>query len=105
MATMWSVVRNGHYCAMITTFEDGKWSKFSPGKVIILRLLHMLKADGYRCFDMGYGDEPWKQGLRDQTVPLRDYIRVTTLRGACRDFSADPWNGYAPPRFTTGCAR
>ncbi|MBR7650964.1 GNAT family N-acetyltransferase [Brucella oryzae] len=86
LATMWSVVRNGHYCAMITTFEDGKWGKFSPGKVIILRLLHMLKADGYRCFDMGYGDEPWKQGLRDQTVPLRDYIRVTTLRGRMSRF-------------------
>lgn len=81
LATMWSLVRNGHYCAMITTFEDGEWSKFSPGKVIILRLLHALKADGYTYFDLGYGDEPWKQGLRDQTLSLRDYIRPVTLQG------------------------
>ncbi|MFK0686331.1 GNAT family N-acetyltransferase [Ochrobactrum sp. BD67] len=81
LATMWSVVRNGHYCAMITTFEDCEWSRYSPGKVIILHLLHMLKADGYQCFDLGFGDEPWKQGLRDRTVPMRDYIRAVTLRG------------------------
>ncbi|KAB2681954.1 MULTISPECIES: GNAT family N-acetyltransferase [Brucella/Ochrobactrum group] len=82
LATMWSVVRNGHYCAMITTFEDGEWSKFSPGKVIILHLLHTLKAEGYQCFDLGYGDEPWKQGLRDRTVPMRDLVRAVTLRGS-----------------------
>ncbi|MFQ0813849.1 cellulose biosynthesis protein CelD [Brucella anthropi] len=81
LATMWSLVRNGHYCAMITTFEDGEWSRYSPGKVIILNLLHALAADGYRCFDLGYGDEPWKQGLRDRTIPLRDYIVPVTLRG------------------------
>lgn len=81
LATMWSLVRKDHYCAMITTFEDGEWTKFSPGKVIILRLLHALKADGYRCFDLGYGDEPWKQGLRDQTIPLRDYVRPVSVRG------------------------
>ncbi|MGK8638516.1 GNAT family N-acetyltransferase [Brucella anthropi] len=81
LATMWSVVRNDHYCAMITTFEAGTWSKFSPGKVIILRLLHRLKADGYACFDLGFGDEGWKIGLCDRTIPLRDYIRPATLRG------------------------
>ncbi|MEJ5018436.1 GNAT family N-acetyltransferase [Ochrobactrum vermis] len=81
LATMWSVVRNGHYCAMITTFENGKWSRFSPGKVLILRLLNELKTDGYMSFDLGFGDEPWKVGLCDQTTPLRDYIRSVTFRG------------------------
>jgi len=81
LATMWSVVRNGHYCAMITTFENGKWSRFSPGKVLILRLLYALKTDGHMCFDLGFGDEPWKIGLRDQTTPLRDYVRPVTFQG------------------------
>lgn len=81
LATMWSIVRNGHYCAMITTFENGDWSKLSPGKVLMLRLLSELKAQDYTCFDLGYGDEPWKTELCDQTTLLRDYIRPVTLRG------------------------
>ncbi len=81
LATLWSVVRNGHYCAMIITFENGMWSKFSPGKLLILRLLSALKADGYTIFDLGFGDEPWKSGICDRTTPLRDYIRPVTLRG------------------------
>ncbi|WP_139973353.1 GNAT family N-acetyltransferase [Ochrobactrum sp. CGA5] len=81
VATMWSIVRNGHYCAMMTTFEGGDWKRFSPGKVLMLRLLSGLKAEGYTSLDLGYGDEPWKKGLCDQTTLLRDYIRPRTVRG------------------------
>lgn len=81
LATMWSIVRKGHYCAMITTFENGDWGRFSPGKLLMLRLLSELKAQDYTCFDLGYGDEPWKTELCDQTTFLRDYIRPLTLRG------------------------
>ena len=53
---------------MIITFENGVWSKFSPGKLLILRLLSALKADGYTMFDLGFGDEPWKSGICDRTT-------------------------------------
>ncbi|MBQ0709377.1 MULTISPECIES: GNAT family N-acetyltransferase [unclassified Ochrobactrum] len=81
LATMWSVIRNDLYCAMIITFEDGTWSRFSPGKVLMLRLLSALKADGYTVFDLGFGDEPWKFGVRDRTTSLRDYVRPVTVHG------------------------
>ncbi|MBJ6132310.1 GNAT family N-acetyltransferase [Ochrobactrum sp. Q0168] len=81
VATMWSVTRNRHYCAMVTTFEDGVWNKYSPGKVLILRLIEALKADDYDCFDLGFGNEPWKQDFANRTIPLRDYIAARTPRG------------------------
>lgn len=81
LATMWSLVRKDRYCAMITTFEDGLWGRYSPGKVLMLHLLRALKADGYASLDLGFGDEPWKRELCDRTMELRDYIRVVTHRG------------------------
>ncbi len=81
VATMWSLARGGHYCAMLPSFENGPWSKYSPGKVILLKLIETLKAEGYRCLDLGFGDEPWKQEFADLTVPLRDHVAAHSLRG------------------------
>jgi CelD/BcsL family acetyltransferase involved in cellulose biosynthesis len=81
VATMWSVTRKRHYCAMITTFEDGIWNKYSPGKVLMVRLIEALKADDYECFDLGFGNEPWKQDFANLEIPMRDYVVARTLRG------------------------
>ncbi|MBC2884413.1 GNAT family N-acetyltransferase [Ochrobactrum sp. CM-21-5] len=81
IATMWSVTRNGHYCAMVPSFEDGIWSRYSPGKVLIHTLIQSLKSDSYSCLDLGFGNEPWKADFADHSIHLRDYIRPVSLRG------------------------
>jgi len=80
-AVQWGLVHGRRFYALVTGFAGGKWTKYSCGRILNLRLLHWLKANGFSYFDQGYGDEAYKLKSSDTTVPLYDVIEAYSLRG------------------------
>ena len=49
---------------------DRDFYKFSPGSLLILRIAEAAAATGVHRFDLGLGDDPYKEGLMSDATPL-----------------------------------
>jgi CelD/BcsL family acetyltransferase involved in cellulose biosynthesis len=55
--------------------------KFSPGKIHMLSLMEKMADSGCHTFDLGIGDESYKEGWSDITLPLFNVVKAHTLKG------------------------
>jgi CelD/BcsL family acetyltransferase involved in cellulose biosynthesis len=56
-------------------------SKLSLGKIHMLKLMEEVADSGCHTFDLGIGDEPYKEGWSDITLPLYNIVQARTLKG------------------------
>lgn len=80
-AVQWGLVQGRMLYALMTSFADGPWTKFSCGRILNYRLLQWLKAEGFTYFDQGFGDEIYKLQNSDTTVPLYRLVNGRTRLG------------------------
>lgn len=81
LANYWGLVHDRHYYGLFIGNESGEWSKYSPGRILHYLLLQHFSAAGFKCLDLGIGNEPWKQSVCDVEIPLSMVIEARTLRG------------------------
>jgi CelD/BcsL family acetyltransferase involved in cellulose biosynthesis len=81
IATHWSTVFRGRYCALLMTFEAEEWAKYSPGRLIIEDTIEWCFSHDISIFDLTNGDEPYKEAWTDHRLPLYDCVNSLTLRG------------------------
>lgn len=81
VACAWGLVHGRHYYGLMIGFEAGAWGRYSPGRILCLKLMQALHEQGCTVFDLGIGNEPWKLAQCDRTVPLHLYTEVTGWRG------------------------
>lgn len=81
VAVSWGLLRKQHVYSLVTGFEGNAWKKYSCGKLLVLRSLQWLKANGIDYFDHGYGDEGYKVQSCDNTVELYQTEQAFSLRG------------------------
>jgi len=60
---------------------DERWSNCSPGRLLIVKTIEMLRSQGFRNFDFSLGEFPYKRRLGTRTRPLRDLVIAASVRG------------------------
>ena len=69
------------YYLILSSYHDGEFSRFGPGRAHLHELLRHAIEHGFRSFDFTIGDEPYKRDWCDTELRLYDYLAAVTLRG------------------------
>lgn len=80
IATHWGLIFKQRFYWLVTTY-DKQYSKFSPGRLLLIELLKWCYQRKIKIFDFTIGDEKYKQNWCDQKINLYEYRESFTLRG------------------------
>jgi CelD/BcsL family acetyltransferase involved in cellulose biosynthesis len=69
------------YYLIVSSYHDGEFSRFGPGRAHLNELLRHAIGRGFRTFDFTVGDEPYKRDWCDTELRLYDHLAAVTLRG------------------------
>jgi CelD/BcsL family acetyltransferase involved in cellulose biosynthesis len=72
---------NSRYYLVLSSYQEGKLSRFGPGRAHLHELLRCTIERGFRQFDFTIGDEPYKHDWCDHEIRLYDHLSAVTLRG------------------------
>jgi CelD/BcsL family acetyltransferase involved in cellulose biosynthesis len=72
--------RNCYYL-VLSSYHDGEFSRFGPGRAHLHELLRHAIDSGFERFDFTVGDEPYKRDWSDTELQLHDYLAAVTPRG------------------------
>lgn len=81
VAAQWSLIHDGHYYALVGSFDGSVYGRYSPGKVLYLMLIKLLHERGVKIADLGVGDEAYKQDHCDLTIRLAVMTEAQTAAG------------------------
>ncbi len=104
------------YYLVLSSYHDGEFARFGPGRAHLHELLRHAIETGYRKFDFTVGDEPYKRDWSDTEVRLHDHLAAATLRGRAmaamtaafrrtkRLIKQNPtlWNAFSKARVVAG---
>jgi CelD/BcsL family acetyltransferase involved in cellulose biosynthesis len=83
----------GKHFAVIPTFSEA-YSRYSPGRLLLIHLVKESFDRGFKEFDMCYGDEGYKFSFKPQT---RRLWSVTAYQPTMRGYTGKIWFGYLRP--------
>jgi CelD/BcsL family acetyltransferase involved in cellulose biosynthesis len=69
------------YYLIVSSYHDGEFTRFGPGRAHLNELLSHAIETGFRRFDFTVGDEPYKRDWSDTELRMYDYLAAVTLRG------------------------
>lgn len=78
-ATYFGAGLNGNFSCFLNSF-DCRFESFSPGDIALHDLIERACAEGLTGFDLGVGDERYKQAWCER-IPLYESCAAITLRG------------------------
>jgi len=81
IATHWGILSGDRFYYLGPAWEGGEWTKFSPGRLLVENLIVWALENGFRTFDLGIGDEPYKLKIRDAELKLGCLRVGRTMRG------------------------
>lgn len=81
VAAVMGMVRNGCFYYEVPVYRDHALQRFSPGHLLISRLMEWAIGRGCTRFDFTVGDEPYKDEWCDETWVLGCGAWPRTLRG------------------------
>jgi CelD/BcsL family acetyltransferase involved in cellulose biosynthesis len=102
LAVHWGYRVEDRFYYMMPSYETSGWDRYSPGRLLLNRLIEWSANNGVRLFDQGIGDEPYKLEYCDDTIPLYSYERAQTGRGKLHIWLGqrkERWRGH--PLFET----
>jgi CelD/BcsL family acetyltransferase involved in cellulose biosynthesis len=71
----------GCYYLIVSSYHDGEFTRFGPGRAHLHELMRHAIERGFRRFDFTIGDEPYKRDWSDTELRLYDHLAAVTLRG------------------------
>ncbi|MCP1547630.1 MULTISPECIES: GNAT family N-acetyltransferase [Methylorubrum] len=75
LATFGGAVDGARFCGMWTSFDtDPELGRFSPGEILLHRLVGDQAARGRRALDLGVGEAGYKAKTCDETIELVEQI-------------------------------
>lgn len=69
------------YYLIVSSYHDGEFTRFGPGRAHLNDLLRHAIETGFRSFDFTVGDEPYKRDWSDTELRMYDYLAAVTVRG------------------------
>jgi CelD/BcsL family acetyltransferase involved in cellulose biosynthesis len=80
-AALLGLARGDTYVMVRISADARRWANCSPGRLVIVKTMQSLHAEGYRLFDFSVGDYPYKRRLGARGEPLFDLTAALTPRG------------------------
>lgn len=80
-AALLGLARSDTYVMVRISTGAERWSSCSPGRLVIVKTMQSLHAEGYRVFDFSVGDYPYKRRLGARGEPLFELTAALTPRG------------------------
>jgi len=81
IATAWNLIAGTRLYYMMASYEDGKWSKHSPGWLLLEDMVTRSSRNGIEIFDFGIGDEAYKLKWQETELPLWSAVLPNSLLG------------------------
>jgi CelD/BcsL family acetyltransferase involved in cellulose biosynthesis len=81
LATVWGLFDQGRFFLQMPSHDQGQWSRYSVGRLLIEDLIQWGYGHGARVFDFGIGDEAYKLEYSDSKVTLRCATLAYSLAG------------------------
>ena len=79
---IWAGVTDGRrFSAMLNSINRNEYVKYSPGQVLLSRLIVDCADRGFQIFDLGTGEAQYKDRICNKTEPLFDSFVPLSLRG------------------------
>jgi CelD/BcsL family acetyltransferase involved in cellulose biosynthesis len=69
------------YYLVLSSYNDGEFSRFGPGRAHLHELLRHAIDSGFQKFDFTVGDEPYKRDWSDTELRLYDFLAAVTAGG------------------------
>ena len=81
VSALLGIARGDTYVMVRISSGAKEWSNCSPGRLIIVRTMEMLQAQGFRHFDFSIGNYAYKRRLGVAPEPLHDLVAATSPYG------------------------
>jgi CelD/BcsL family acetyltransferase involved in cellulose biosynthesis len=81
VATLGGAADSRRLSGMFLSFERGEAERFSPGEILVTRVIALQCARGRAVLDLGVGDARYKRSICDRPEPLVDVVLPVTRRG------------------------
>lgn len=81
VAVFGGTVARGRFCGMFTAVTSGPLARYSPGEILMHRVVRACCEDGLATFDLGVGSARYKTSLCPETELLFDQFVPVTWRG------------------------
>ena len=92
VAAQWGVVRDGRFYCLVHAHDQGRFARYSPGNILLRRVLEWSCENGIAVFDFTYGEESYKDHWCECRLDLYDSLLARTPLGLaavlglrCRD--------------------
>lgn len=81
VAALLGLARGDSYVMVRISADAAGWASCSPGRLVIVKTMQSLHAEGYRVFDFSVGDYDYKRRLGARGEPLVELTAALTPRG------------------------
>ena len=81
IATHLGIYHNGRFYYLFPAYDEQKWGKFSPGRLLLEYLIKWAISAGLDTFDFTVGAESYKEVWCDLEMPLYRIVEATSYRG------------------------
>lgn len=81
VAADWGLATDRQFYDLLPSYQTGEWRAFAPGRLLTEWMMKSLLERGFRQFDYGIGDEPYKFDYCDVHVLLKDAYVAATAKG------------------------
>jgi CelD/BcsL family acetyltransferase involved in cellulose biosynthesis len=82
VATHVGLVHGRRYYILMPGYEDGSWTKYSAGRLLIESLIDWAIAQRLAVFDFTIGDEDYKRSWAETEMPLYALREARSAKGA-----------------------
>mgnify|MGYP006098319815 FL=1 len=95
IAIHWGAVDEKTFYYLMPAFCGGKWSKYSPGKILLEDLMLSCHHSDLKVFDFTSGDESYKKIWAKDSFPMHLTLRSYSLKGSAyiKFLNLKQWSG------------
>ena len=86
LATHWGCLHKEKFYYLMPTYND-KWRKYSPGRLLLEKLMNWSIENDIKLFDFTIGSENYKKIYCDQELKINEHIKLVSI-SMDQDFSA-----------------
>jgi len=81
ISTNWGYISDRRFYGVMTAFDGGEWRRYSPGRFLFHKVIEWCLNNEVKILDFGIGNEEYKEGYCDITLPLYKTEIFSTFRG------------------------
>jgi len=83
IAVHWGLLdkKNNTLFYLMPSHDNNKWSKYSPGRILMIKLLEWCENNNIKIFDMTSGNERYKQTWSNKNITIYNFLESKTLKG------------------------